>query len=69
MNKTTKRVLAGLASVIIIIVISYAAAYTYLYVYAAYTWQCKIYVGEMSNEGRRVCKHFNEGGFVRVLTN
>ena len=72
MNKTTKylkRITLALLALILFVVIGYVAAYGYLMMYAAFTWQCNIYVGEMTVEGQRVCNDFNDGGMIRVLTN
>lgn len=72
MTKTTKilkRVILTLIALMLAVVLYYVVAYAYLVTKAAFTWQCKIYVGEMSKEGREVCRHYNNGGLYEVLTN
>lgn len=71
MSKTTilKRIILTLIAAVLAVVLYYVVAYSYLTMKAAYTWQCKIYVGEMSTEGRKVCDDYNSGGFWKVLTN
>lgn len=71
MSKTTilKRIILTLIAAILAVVLYYVVAYSYLTMKAAYTWQCKIYVGEMTAEGRKVCDDYNSGGFWKVLTN
>lgn len=71
MSKTTilKRTLLTVTILIAAVVLYYAAGYGYLAMKAAFTWQCKIYVGEMTPEGRKTCDHYNSGGFWEVLTN
>ncbi len=71
MSKTTilKRIILTLIAAILAVVLYYVVAYSYLTMKAAYTWQCKIYVGEMTAEGREVCDDYNSGGFWKVLTN
>lgn len=71
MSKTTilKRIILTLLALVLAVVLYYVVAYGYLYMKAAYTWQCKIYVGEMTAEARKVCDDYNSGGFYKVLTN
>lgn len=71
MSKTTilKRIILTLIAAILAVVLYFVISYAYLYTYAAFTWQCKIYVGEMTPEGRKVCDDFNSGGLYKVLTN
>jgi YbbR domain-containing protein len=72
MNKTAKKwIVRGILTIIAIVlavVLYYMVAYTYLYTKAMFTWQCKIYTGEMTVEGREVCNRFNNGGLWEVLT-
>lgn len=58
-----------LVALVLAVVLYYAAMYSYLYVKAVFTWQCQIYTGEMSTEGRKVCEQYNSGGLYKVLTN
>lgn len=71
MSKTTilKKTALILSLIIAVVAIYYIVGYSYLYVKAAFTWQCKIYVGEMTPEGRKTCDDFNSGGLTKVLTN
>lgn len=71
MTKTTilKRITLILIAAILAVVLYYVVAYAYLMTKAAFTWQCKIYVGEMTQEGRKTCNDFNSGGLKKVLTN
>lgn len=68
MNKTAKKyIVRGILTIIAVvlaIVLYYMVAYAYLYTKAMFTWQCKIYVGEMTAEGRKVCDDFNSDGMV-----
>jgi capsular polysaccharide biosynthesis protein len=64
-----KKILLWIVAIVLTVVVAYAAMYAYLLTKAAFTWQCQIYVGEMSAEGRKVCADYNSGGMLKVLTN
>lgn len=69
MTKTTiKRVLIGLVIAVAVVLLVGLATAGYMYTRFVFTWQCKIYTGEMTAEGREVCRHYNNGGLWEVLT-
>lgn len=67
--KTLKKILLTILSLVVITALVVAITYGYLMLYAAFTWQCNIYVGEKTAEAQKVCDDFNSGGMLRVLTN
>lgn len=68
MNKTTKNILIILAAAVTTVALYYLIAYIYLSMYAAFTWQCNIYVGEKTVAAQQTCDEFNERGLIRLLT-
>jgi len=69
MVELIKKLIRIAGAVIIVVALGYLMVYGYLLMYAAFTWQCNIYVGEQTAEARQVCDDFNTGGFIKVLTN
>jgi len=66
---TIKNIVKIAGLLVIVVALGYIAVYGYLITYAAFTWQCNIYVGPQTAEAREVCDNFNSGGFIKVLTN
>ena len=63
-----KKILITLFTLITIAALSCVAVYGYLMLYAAFTWQCNIYVGPRTVEAQQTCDRFNEVGLIRLLT-
>lgn len=69
MARLLRRLILILLALILAAVLYYLVMYAYLLTKATFTWQCQIYTGEMSTEGREVCDKYNSGGLIKVLTN
>ena len=69
MVRIIKRIVLVVVSLVLAAALVYATIYAYLMLYAAFTWQCNIYVGEKTVEAQQVCDQFNSGGLIKVLTN
>jgi len=57
----------GLATLVITVIV--LSTYAYALLLFGYTWECKVYTGHQSPEAVKVCRQFNEGGLIKVLTN
>ena len=69
MTRVVKQIIKIVAAVVFMAVAAYVAIYAYLILQFTFTWQCKVYTGELTPEGKEVCQNYREGGLIKVLTN
>jgi hypothetical protein len=69
MRSVIKQIIKTLAVILVLVITAYLAVYAYLILQFTFVWQCKVYTGELSPEGQKICQQYREGGLVKVLTN
>lgn len=69
MKRAIKQILKIFLSIVFLIAVAYVTLYAYLILQFTFVWQCKVYTGELTAEGERICQNYREGGLLKVLTN